>query len=95
MAVCLGHSGEERSRASTGHHLVVSWVRWRGRLLDRPGKLKRVVRVNWEHLAADPVRGVFTSHLWKNFSLIPGEAGDMESEWAVFKDSKAIMLIRE
>ncbi len=31
---------------STDHHLVVSWIRWRGRLPDRPGKPKRVVRVN-------------------------------------------------
>ncbi|XP_049897575.1 uncharacterized protein LOC126388500 [Epinephelus moara] len=65
---------------STDHHLVVSWIRWRGRLPDRPGKPKRVVRVNWEHLAEAPVHGVFNSHLQKNFMWIPGEVGDMESE---------------
>jgi len=35
---------------STDHHLVVSWIRWRGKLPDRPGKPKCVVRVNWEWL---------------------------------------------
>ena len=39
---------------STDHHLVVSWSRWRGRLPDRPGKPKRVVRVNWERLVEAP-----------------------------------------
>ncbi len=72
---------------STDHHLVVSWIRWRGRLPDRPGKPKCVVRVNWECLAEPPVRGVFNSHLWKNFLCILGEVGDVESEWAMFKAS--------
>ncbi|XP_054862758.1 golgi transport 1Ba isoform X1 [Amphiprion ocellaris] len=76
-----------RAELSTDHHLVVSWIRWRGRLLDRPGKLKHVVRVNWERLAEDAVRGVFSSHLRKSFSCIPGEVGDMESEWSMFKAS--------
>ena len=74
---------------STDHHLVVSWIRWRGRLPDRPGKPKRVVRVNWERLVEAPVRKVFNSHLRKNFSCIPGEVGDMESEWAMFRASIA------
>ena len=39
---------------STDHHLVASWVRWK--LLDRPGKPKRVVQVNWECLDEAPVR---------------------------------------
>ncbi|XP_013872670.1 uncharacterized protein LOC106523692 [Austrofundulus limnaeus] len=39
---------------STDHHLVVSWIRWQGRLPDRPGKPKRIVRVKWEHLAEPP-----------------------------------------
>ena len=30
---------------STDHHLVVSWIRWKGRKLDRPGRPKRIVRV--------------------------------------------------
>jgi len=62
---------------STDHHLVVSWIRWRGRLPDRPGKPKRVVRVNWECLVEAPVLKVFNSHLRKNFSCIPGEVGDL------------------
>ena len=40
---------------STDHHLVVSWVRWKGKLLDRPGKPKHVVRVNWERLDEAPM----------------------------------------
>ena len=32
---------------STDHHLVVSWIRELGKTLDRPGKPKRVVGVNW------------------------------------------------
>ena len=40
---------------STDHHLVVSWVRGWGKTLDRPGKPKRVVRVNWERLEEAPV----------------------------------------
>uniref|UniRef100_A0A669F3T2 Endonuclease/exonuclease/phosphatase domain-containing protein n=1 Tax=Oreochromis niloticus TaxID=8128 RepID=A0A669F3T2_ORENI len=36
---------------STDHHLVVSWIRWRGRTLDRPGVPKHTVRVCWERLA--------------------------------------------
>merc|ERR1712035_64070 len=48
---------------STDHHLVVSWICWRRRKLDRLGRPKRVVRVCWEHLAEPSVRGVFNSHL--------------------------------
>ena len=79
---------------STHHHLVVSWIRWRGRLPDRPGEPKRVVRVNWERLVEAPVRRVFNSHIWKNFSCIPGEVGDMESEWAMFRASIAEVAVR-
>jgi len=75
------------AQLSTDHHLVVSWMRWRGRLPDRPGKPKHVVRVNWEHLVEAPVRGVFNAHLRKNLSYIPREDGDMESELAMFKAS--------
>ncbi|KAI3354782.1 hypothetical protein L3Q82_004525 [Scortum barcoo] len=32
---------------STDHHLVVSWIRWQRRKLDRPGRPKRIVRVCW------------------------------------------------
>jgi len=72
---------------STDHHLVVSWIRWRGRLPDRPGTPKRVVRVNWERLVEAPVRKVFNSHLRKNFSCILGKVGDMDPEWAMFRAS--------
>ncbi|KAI3374014.1 hypothetical protein L3Q82_022578, partial [Scortum barcoo] len=55
---------------STDHHLVVSWIRWQRRKLDRPGRPKRIVRVCWERLAEPSVREVFNSHLRKNFSQI-------------------------
>jgi len=58
-----------------------------GRLPDRSGKPKRVVRVNWECLVQAPVHGVFKSNLRKNFSCILGAVGDIESEWAMFKAS--------
>ena len=31
---------------STDHHLVVTWIRWRGRWLDRARKPSHAVRVN-------------------------------------------------
>ncbi|KAI3371803.1 hypothetical protein L3Q82_024365 [Scortum barcoo] len=61
---------------STDHHLVVSWIRWQRRKLDRPGRPKRIVRVCWERLAEPSVREVFNSHLRKSFSQIPREAGE-------------------
>ncbi|KAI3361902.1 hypothetical protein L3Q82_002221 [Scortum barcoo] len=72
---------------STDHHLVVSWLRWQRRKLDRPGRPKRIVRVCWERLAEPSVREVFNSHLRKSFSQIPREAGDIESEWTMFSAS--------
>ncbi|KAI3359986.1 hypothetical protein L3Q82_014318 [Scortum barcoo] len=59
---------------STDHHLVVSWLRWQRRKLDRPGRPKHIVRVCWERLAEPSVREVFNSHLRKSFSQIPREA---------------------
>ncbi|KAI3355038.1 hypothetical protein L3Q82_017857 [Scortum barcoo] len=89
LAVCLGHTRVKRGAEllSTDHHLVVSWIRWQRRKLDRPGRPKRIVRVCWERLADEPsVREVFNSHLRKSFtSQIPREAaGDIESEWTMF-----------
>ncbi|KAI3373846.1 hypothetical protein L3Q82_022426 [Scortum barcoo] len=72
---------------SSDHHLVVSWLRWQRRKLDRPGRPKRIVRVCWERLAEPCVREVFNSHLRKSFSQIPREAGDIESEWTMFSAS--------
>ncbi|KAK0156273.1 Craniofacial development protein 2 [Merluccius polli] len=74
---------------STDHHLVVSWIREWGKSLDRPGKPKRVVRVNWERLEEAPVLEIFNSHLRLSFSSIPVEVGGIEPEWAVFKASIA------
>uniref|UniRef100_A0A669C209 Reverse transcriptase domain-containing protein n=1 Tax=Oreochromis niloticus TaxID=8128 RepID=A0A669C209_ORENI len=74
---------------STDHHLVVSWIRWRGRTLDRPGAPKRVVRVCWERLAEAPVREIFNAHLRQSFNNISRETGDIESEWTMFSVSIA------
>ncbi|TWW73592.1 R2DM Retrovirus-related Pol polyprotein from type II retrotransposable element [Takifugu flavidus] len=54
---------------------------------DRPGRPKRVVRVCWERLAESPVRRSFNSRLRESFDHVPGEAGDIESEWTVFRAS--------
>ena len=72
---------------STDHHLVVSWIRWRGKLPRRPGRPKRVVRVCWERLAEEPVRMIFNSHLRKSFACVPGVEEDIESEWALFRSA--------
>ncbi|XP_051936003.1 uncharacterized protein LOC127610201 [Hippocampus zosterae] len=53
----------------------------------RPGRPKRIVRVCWERLAESPVRRSFNSHLRQNFSHVPGETGDIESEWTMFRAS--------
>ncbi|KAI3362559.1 hypothetical protein L3Q82_012265 [Scortum barcoo] len=42
---------------STDHHLVVSWIRWQRRKLDRPGRPKRIVRVCWERIWPSPLSG--------------------------------------
>ncbi|KAL0169720.1 hypothetical protein M9458_034316, partial [Cirrhinus mrigala] len=79
---------------STDHHLVVSWIRWRGRKLDRLGRPKRTVRVCWESLAEPPVREVFNSHLRQSFNQIPREDGDIESEWTMFSASIVNAAVR-
>nr|XP_049579068.1 uncharacterized protein LOC125970583 [Syngnathus scovelli] len=53
----------------------------------RPGRPKRSVRVCWERLAESPVRKSFNSHLRQSFSHVQGEAGDIESEWTMFRAS--------
>ncbi|KAK3514352.1 hypothetical protein QTP70_015881 [Hemibagrus guttatus] len=79
---------------STDHHLVVSWVRLRRRMLERLGRPKRIVRVCWERLADPSVRGVFNSHLRESFNQIPREVGDIESEWTMFSSSIVDAAIR-
>ncbi|KAI3369355.1 hypothetical protein L3Q82_007594 [Scortum barcoo] len=70
---------------STDHHLVVSWIRWQRRKLDRPGRLKRIVRVCWERLAEPSIQGgLQLPSPGRSFSQIPREAGDIESEWTMF-----------
>nr|XP_054599407.1 uncharacterized protein LOC129163984 isoform X1 [Nothobranchius furzeri] len=72
---------------STDHYLVVSWLRWWGRMPVRPDRPKRIARVCWECLAESPVRRSFNSHLRQNFQNVPGQAGDIESEWTLFHAS--------
>ncbi|TWW61046.1 hypothetical protein D4764_05G0011360 [Takifugu flavidus] len=57
---------------------------------DRPGRPKRVVRVCWERLAESPVRRSFNSCLRESFDHVLGEAGDIESEWTMFRASIAV-----
>ncbi|TWW57405.1 hypothetical protein D4764_07G0001240 [Takifugu flavidus] len=40
-----------------------------------------------ERLAESPVRRSFNSHLRESFDHVPGEAGDIESEWTMFRAS--------
>ena len=54
---------------------------------QRPGRPKRIMRVCWECLAESPVRESFNSHLRESFDHVPGEAGDIESKWAMFRAS--------
>lgn len=61
--------------------------------MNRLGKPKQVVRVNWEHLAKELVRRVFKSHLWMNF-LITGEIEEMGSEKVMLKASTVEAALR-
>ncbi|KAK7921963.1 hypothetical protein WMY93_008865 [Mugilogobius chulae] len=72
---------------STDHHLVVSWIRWQRRKPDRLGRPKRIMRVCWERFAESSVSRAFNSHLRESFSQLPGETGDIESEWTLFSAS--------
>ena len=49
------------------------------------GRPKHIVRVCWERLAESLVRESFNSHLRESFDH--GEAGDIQSEWAMFHAS--------
>ncbi|KAI3369506.1 hypothetical protein L3Q82_007721 [Scortum barcoo] len=98
MSSCMSGLDTQVKRGaelSTDHHLVVSWIRWQRRKLDRPGRPKRIVRVCWERLAEPSVREVFNSHLRKSFSQIPRETGDIESEWTVFSASIVDAAVRK
>ncbi|KAI3376082.1 hypothetical protein L3Q82_016614 [Scortum barcoo] len=70
------------------HHLVVvSWIHWQRRMLDRNGRPKRIVRVCWERLAEEPSvkGGLQLPPPGRNSHRFRGrEAGDIESEWTMF-----------
>ncbi len=62
-------------RVEQSCELITAWCelnQMRGRLPDRPGKPRCVVKVSWEHLAEASVCKVFNTHYWKNFLCIPG-----------------------
>lgn len=39
---------KREAEVSDDHYLMVSWIRWQGRMLERPGTPKHTVRVLWE-----------------------------------------------
>lgn len=47
------------------------------------------MRVYWKRLAEPSVREVFISHIWKSFSQIQREGGDIELDWTMFSASIA------
>ncbi len=86
-AVCLGHSGEERSGA-------VNWSPPGGELDPMAGEEAGQTRQTQAYckgllgrLAESPVREIFNSHLRWSFDRIPREVGDIESEWTMFSTS--------
>ena len=82
------------AQLSTDHHLVLSWIHWQGRKLDRLGRPKCIVRVCWECLTEPSVREVFNSHLRESFDQIPREAGDIKSKWTMFSTSIVDAVVR-
>ncbi|KAI3354352.1 hypothetical protein L3Q82_018879 [Scortum barcoo] len=96
MSYVLDTRVKRGAELSTDHHLVVSWIRWQRRKLDRPGRPKRIVRVCWERLPGRALcqGGLQLPHLRKSFSQIPREAGDIESEWTMFSASIVDAAVR-
>lgn len=54
----------------SNHHLEMNWVRLARWMLE-------ILRFHQEHLAQDPVRMVFNSHLWKGSDCILRALGDL------------------
>ena len=87
-AAALWANHPQRQALGSGAlQLVVSWIRQEGKLPDRPGEPKCVVRVAWERLTEAPVCEVF---LRKNLSCITGEVGDMETEELRLKGNRCL-----
>ncbi|KAI3356013.1 hypothetical protein L3Q82_017286, partial [Scortum barcoo] len=73
---------------STDHHLVVSWIRWQRRKLDRPGQTQTYC----EGLLGTSGRALCQGGLQlpppeKLLTDSKREAGDIESEWTMFSAS--------
>lgn len=60
-------------------------VRWWRKPLPRLGETQKCPK----SLEETPVWVSYKPHLWQSFSGIPGEVGDIESEWSRFKASIA------
>ena len=84
----LDNRAKRGAELSTDHHLVVSWLRWWGRMPIRPGRHKRIVKVCWERLAESPVRESFNSHLRESFDHVPGEAGNNTSKTSLIPPTR-------
>ncbi|KAI3376653.1 hypothetical protein L3Q82_017087 [Scortum barcoo] len=81
---------------STDHHLVVSWIRWQRRKLDRPGRPKRIVRVCWERIWPSPLSGRSSTPTSGRAShRFRGRLGDIESEWTMFSASIVDAAVRK
>ena len=81
MAACPWHLGEERGGAVNGPPLsgeLALVVGLDAHLAD-PN-----VTVCWECLAESSIRRSSNAHLRRSFNHVPGEVGDIESEWAIF-----------
>lgn len=52
---------------------MMSWIKWWGKMLDRPGVPKCIVKVYWECLAEALVHEIYNSR-------IPKVSGDTESK---------------
>ncbi|KAI3362586.1 hypothetical protein L3Q82_001673 [Scortum barcoo] len=82
---------------STDHHLVVSWIRWQRRKLDRPGRPKAycegLLGTSGRALCQGGLQLPPPEELLHRFLR---EAGDIESEWTMFSASIVVdVTVRE
>lgn len=85
LAIKLGNSGDERAELSTD--LVLSWICWQGKKMERPERPKPIVKVYWEQVMELSDTKDFNYHLQEKFDLILREAGDIKSKWTMLSTS--------
>lgn len=73
-----------KREAELSTDLVLSWICWQGKTMERLERPKPIVRVCWEQVMELSDRKVFNYHLQENFDLILREAGD---KWTMFSTS--------